>query len=211
MAADPQYDGNRNRNLGSSAQRALDMLEAKVEEVKEQEFSRMVEQVKRGRMVIGVDRGKARHFFMQIPAGAIKRETGESLAVERVLLWTVHLLGWISLFASCIVAVFGFGWWSVAFIPVAIILWMANTAKSVFPNSGLGFLSILLIAAAVAIPLQWFPNTLMAIAVFLLALSLWASRLLYVLTPPLLRGFILRNRKAYELIGKELHFKTIGE
>src|SRR2546422_9104558 len=107
------------------------------------DFDASVEGFKSGRLLIGVDRGKARHFFMQVPAAYIKERTGDSLVLERAVIWGLYLLAALSILASVVIAGFAFRWLAILVIPVIAFTYMFNMAKSVYPNSGLGVLTFL--------------------------------------------------------------------
>lgn len=87
----------------------------------ESNYDDLIRQIRNGDYFIGIDRAHARQFFTDRSLSSLQDDTGEYLFIERGVVFLSFLAGPILLLSSFYFSVIEFGWWALAFIPVAII------------------------------------------------------------------------------------------
>ncbi len=68
-------------------------------------------------------------------------------------------------------------------------------------------LSVLLALALLGFYLNWFPSNYIAWYVLLVLFALWNERLVYAAATHFIRGFVVRNRRAYEFLAPHMHLR----
>ena len=124
--------------------------------------------------------------------------TGESPRIEKSIVWLAFALGPLALIATIFLGFVAFGFWGIVMLVLCPIVYYKYISYSVAGRSRLTGISSLLIVSA-GMHFSGFldmPSVTGFVSVFLL--SLWSIRFVYVTSTTLLRGFILRNAKAYD-------------
>ena len=115
--------------------------------------------------------------------------------------------GPVSLLASFAMAVLAFNWWAALAIPVSIVIYVVLAGVSSMPKQGMARLSVLLILALLGCYLNWFPSNYVGWYVLLVSFALWNARLVYAAATYFIRGFVVRNRRAYEFLAPHIHLR----
>jgi hypothetical protein len=108
--------------------------------------------------------------------------------------------GPLFLLGAIVLSFFAFGWWGLAVAPLAIVIYFAYHGTSSLGSSRLLPITIVVVAIGVI----WFVgivgNASAVATAFLLSLSLWCSRFLYVGATTFLRFLVLRSPRAFEAL-----------
>jgi hypothetical protein len=170
-----------------------------------QDFAALREQWEGGSVSINIDRGFARQFFTDLTLSEIETRIGERPVRAWLLVFGAFLLAPTALLVTCVFAVIVLGWFSTVAIPVAVAIYITFQSSSISALSRLGIISWMLAISILAFVLFAEPSNRLGqamISVFLL--SLWALRFMYVSAPHFLRGLILRNVRAYDLVRDQI-------
>lgn len=170
------------------------------ETITDEEYRQIVDDVRGGAALIGIDRAAARKLFTEIPLSRFQTMIGEKPYVEKfvVLMWFV--LTWLLLIASFPLSYFAFGWWAAAVIPASVVIYFGFMSSGSTGGSGLGFLSSLLLATAAAAYLNALPNRYMGWYGLTFVAALWCARAVYVASTSFMRALVLRNKRSFELL-----------
>lgn len=161
-----------------------------------------------GRLWIGIDRAFARKFYTDVPLSKIAHETGETIYLEKALIWILFLSVPITFIATLVFAVLAFQWWAFLIIPICAATWLFYTSESTRGNSK-GWLISFILAIAIIVALTRIVDFYLALFFVAIALMLWATRILYLLSTFLLRCFVLRNVRAFSFLRNDIIIKTI--
>lgn len=163
------------------------------------EHADIITQESQGKLRLGIDRPYARKFYTDVPLRLVEQETGEAPYFEKVVSYACFLGSPIALLLSSIVAIFTFGWWSVAVVPLSFVTWLLYAGRSAAGTSRLFGITLVLAAVLLFHVVQ--PDARRFTSFFLLfTLSLWLHRLLYVAATVFLRSFIIRNHRAFTFV-----------
>jgi len=173
----------------------------------EGEYKDFVDRASSGALLVGIDRAIARKFYIDIPLSKIEEETGESLYVEKLVVWFTFLSAPVALLASFVLSVVAFHWWAGLAIPVSIVLYVAFLGLSSMPRGGMLGISILLALAIGALFTDVFSSAFVPWYFVAVIFSFWTSRLVYSVATAFLRSFILRNQRAFEFLGEHIHIR----
>ena len=89
-------------------------------------------QAEQGNILVRIDPVVARWFFTDTGGSAVQRQINEPIPVERTIVKALFIVAPIALFVSFYLAVRAFGWWSLAVIPLSVLVWFVeNGAASV--------------------------------------------------------------------------------
>ncbi|MDH3280933.1 MAG: hypothetical protein OEQ18_07365 [Gammaproteobacteria bacterium] len=171
------------------------------------EFQALVAKIHSGTILVGVDRSVARKFYTDVPLGRIEAETGEAPYLEKAVVFGAMIGGPLALLVSFVFAVIAFGWWAALAIPVSILIYVVFSGFSSMPRGGMGVVSVLFGLAALGIYLEWFPSQYAGRYALLVALAFWNARLVYAAATHFIRAFVVRNRRAYELLAEHIHLR----
>jgi hypothetical protein len=171
------------------------------------DFQALVARIQSGAVLVGVDRSMARKFYTDVPLSRIQAETGEAPYLEKFIVFGAMICGPLALLASFVFAVLGFSWWAALAIPVSIVVYVVFAGASSIPGGGMGGVTLLLGLAAVAIYFKWFPSQHAGWYALLVVAALWNARLVYAAATHFIRAFIVRNRRAYELLAEHVHLR----
>lgn len=169
------------------------------------EYSQLVSRAQNGTLLIGLDRAIARKFYTDVPLRHVERETGEAPYFEKMVVFVAFLGAPLALAASFILAVLAFGWWAALAIPLSAIAYILFSGQSSMPNRGMVGVTLILALVVAAALLRVFPSEYIAWYFVSLAFSFWAARLVYAAATFLLRAFVLRNKKAFEMVAPHIH------
>ena len=161
-----------------------------------------------GKVLFGLDRMVARKFFMDIPIRNIKEQTGEAPYIEMFAVWTLQIASHLALLSTWVLAFFAFGWWSALAIPVSLAIYVIFVGLSSLPGHGLLGITIALAAIVVVAAVDVFPSKAIAWYFVVLLLSLWAARSVYSASWHFVRAFVLRNRKAFEMLSSHIDIRA---
>jgi hypothetical protein len=174
------------------------------------EHQELVRREDRGHVLIGVDRVAARKFFTDSSHRKVQAVIGESLYLDRFIVKSSFVLGYVLVLLGLAASVWAFNWWAVLVLPVTIAAWSWYLAASSRGNAGVGFGLVALIAAGAA----YFLTPLSApvkICFLLLAGALFFARFTYTSSTFLLRALALRNHKAFgALEGESLVVRQVA-
>jgi hypothetical protein len=154
----------------------------------------------RDEVLIGIDRPAARTFYTNVSLSRMRELTGESPLATKAAVMAAFVCGPLFLLGAIVLAFFAFGWWALAVAPAAIVIYFMYHGTSSLGSSRL--LPITFVVAAVGV--VWLVgivgNASAVAAAFLLSLSLWCSRFLYVGATTFLRFLVLRSPRAFEAL-----------
>lgn len=173
----------------------------------ENEYKTLVEQVYSNALQIGIDRAVARRFYTHIPLYKIKEETGETPYFAKMVVWFAFLSAPVALIASFILSVLAFHWWAALAIPLSIVIYSLYYGQSSMPHGGILWISALLALAIGSIFTRIFSSHFAPWYFIAFNFSLWASRLVYIAAKMLLMAFVLRNQRAFEFMGEDIHIR----
>lgn len=172
-------------------------------------FDEVVRRARYGQLMVGVDRFFARRFYTDVSLIIVQEHTGEAPYLEKALVLGAFVGGPLALLASAVLAVLVVGWWSALAIPLGSLLWFSYYGMSSRGGARLTSVSFLLVAAAVLYALSSSENRpLWGLASLYLA-ALWLGRFVYSGSTALLRGFVLRNPKAFEWLRDHLVLREL--
>jgi hypothetical protein len=173
----------------------------------EDEYKTFVDQAYSGALLIGIDRAVARKFYTDIPLSRIEEKTGEAPYFEKMVIWFAFVTAPAALLASFVLSVIAFQWWAVLAIPISVLVYFIFSGQSSMPGGGMLGFSILLAIAIGTLFTSFFASPLAPWYFIAVTFSLWASRLLYTAATAFLRGFVLRNQRALEFMGEQIHIR----
>lgn len=165
----------------------------------DQEYAAVVADVGAGRLLVGIDAAVARKLFTQKDMESIRELTGEAPRFESAVVSAALGASWLALFASFALALTAFGSWAWVVIPVTGMIFFIYMGHASIGHQRFFFLSLLILAgiAAVVFAYPSRPVSLYALAVIA---AFWFARLTYVTATMMLRAFVLRNKRAFELL-----------
>ncbi len=163
----------------------------------EQEHRELVEAENRGSILVGVDRVYARKLYTDVPIRRIEDLTGEAVYCEKAVVWISFLGTSAALLASCTFAVLAFRWWAILAIPVVVVIWFVYSSMSARSDAKIGLISLLLVAAIAIAGFTIADRLWTNLFLIGVLLSLWLNRLVYSASTIFLRGFVLRNFRAW--------------
>ena len=175
----------------------------------ESEYKAFVEQACSGGLMIGIDRAVARKFYTDIPLSKIEEETGEAPYFEKIVVWFAFLSAPVILLASFVLSVFAFRWWAALAIPVSIVIYFIFSGQSSMPRGGMLGISVLLAIAIGSLFIDFITSSVAPWYFITFVFSLWASRLVYFAATAFLRAFVLRNQRAFEFMGENIHIREV--
>jgi len=173
----------------------------------ESEYKIFVEQAYSGALLIGIDRAVARRFYTDIPLSKIEEETGEAPYLEKMVVWFAFLSAPVALLASFVLSVLAFQWWAVLAIPLSIVVYFIFSGQASMPRGGMLDISVLLALAIGSLFTDFIASPFASWYFIAVTFSLWASRLLYCVATAFLRAFVLRNQRALEFMGENVHIR----
>ncbi|HHV61436.1 MAG TPA: hypothetical protein GXX51_02195 [Firmicutes bacterium] len=149
-------------------------------------------------ILIGIEPAVARRFFTATDPKLMRKEIGENLRAERLMVSTFFFLEFATLISGIIVSIFSLKWFSLIAIPLMIgefLLWggMASVGRQQLTGA-VAFVSCCLFIAYVlrATPFSVF------FVVF--PWPYFFARLTYWTATRYLRALVVRNKQAYELL-----------
>jgi hypothetical protein len=172
----------------------------------EDEYRQLVSQAYKGTLLIGLDRANARKFYTDIPLKNVEQQTGEVPYVEKVVVMGAFLGAPLALVASCFLGVLAFGWWAVPAIPLSLVIYFFFSMYSSVPNRWMAGITPILLTIIAATALKAFATNYVAWYFVSLALSLWLSYFVYAAATAFLRAFVLRNKKAWEMVEPDIRY-----
>ena len=173
------------------------------------DFDELVRKEAAGQLLLGVDRAFARRFYTDVPLREIEAKTGEAPYFEKAVVFLAFLGGPFTLLGSLILSVWVLGWWSGLFIPLAMLVWFGNHGDSARATARLRVISgILAICGCGFMTSYGLARSRWGLA-FTFVAALWLSRLLYVSATSFLRGFVLRNRRAWEWLHEQFVLRHV--
>jgi len=172
------------------------------------EHKDLVELENQGKLLIGVDRAMARRFYTDISLSEIKKETGESVYFEKLIIWFFFLTGPSALLASMIISLLGFNWLGLISLIICPIIYFSYSSSSVRGDSKLIGITILLFLSLGVHAFGVFSNLYITVFVSVFLFSLWCVRFLYSSSTFLLRLFVIRNKRAYEYLSDHLAIRS---
>jgi 4-hydroxybenzoate polyprenyltransferase len=178
--------------------------------VTDDEYKEFVARANAGEIAIGLDRATARKFYTDVPLFRIEEETGEKPFFEKAVVSFAIFAAPISLLASAVLAVLAFHWWAALVVPISIIVYFFYSGQSSMPRGKMLGISVLLSLAVGSIFTNIFPSGAISWYCVTGAFSLWCARLVYVAATTFLRAFILRNKRAYELMSEDIRIRDMG-
>ncbi len=173
----------------------------------DEEHQALVSRIEAGSLLIGVDRSMARKLYTDVPLSHIEAETGEAPYFEKIVVFGAFVGGPVLLLASFAMAVVAFSWWAALAIPVSIVVYFVFASASSMPKQGMAGPSVLLALALFGFYSNWLPTNYIAGYVLLVLFALWNARLVYVAGTYFVRGFVLRNRRAYEFLAPHIQLR----
>lgn len=166
----------------------------------EPEYKAIVERIRSGSLLMGIDRASARQFFTDYPISEIEAKTGEPPYCEKGIVVGAFIFAPLALLISLILAIFAFKWWAILVIVASIGLFAFYYSISSVPTkTDMWLITLLLLAAIICHLMRVIPSLLISWYFIALFSSFWASRFLYSSATVFLRSFLLRNQAAFEL------------
>lgn len=175
------------------------------------EHKQLASEFYKGSVLIGLDRMVARKFYMDLSLKHIEEQTGEAPYFEVLAVFGTVVAAHLALVASWVLSVLAFGWWSVLAIPASTLVYFLFGGHSSLPNHRLLGVSLVLVAIVIAMRLGAFPSNYVAWYCISFAFSLWAARFVYFAAGHFLRAFVLRNKKAYEMLSSYIDVKQLSQ
>lgn len=174
----------------------------------EAEHAEIIREEEEGKLLIGIDPSLARKFYTDMSIKFIESKTGEPPYLETILVYILMLGSPIALLGACALAVIHFQWWSIAIIPALMLLWIGYHVISSRGTARSGFITLVTIAVIAVhiidpLGLGW------TLFLVFAALSLWFSRTLYTASTFFLRGFVIRNYRAFDFLEDAIVIKRV--
>ena len=173
------------------------------------DFDELVRREAAGQVLLGVDRAFARRFYTDVPLREIEAKTGEAPYFEKAVVFLALVGGPITLFGSLILSTWALGWWSALFIPIAAVIWVGAHGDSARATARLRTISVIFAICGFGFTMSdGLARTRWGMALTFAA-AVWLSRLLYASATSFLRGFVLRNRRAWEWLHEQLVVRQV--
>ena len=152
-------------------------------------------------ILLGVDRPGAGKFYTQLGLEKIRELTGEAPYVETMIVWGSYLLAPLFLVGSLVLAAVALHWWTVIAAPLTLLLFLYWWTSSPLANRHSRWSALLLVAAIASV----FTSAGLFFKLWLIsaAASLFLIRFTYAAATFLLRCFVVRNSRAYDLWVKQ--------
>ncbi len=172
-------------------------------------YDKLIELEKNGKALIGVDRVMARQFYIHVPIDKIEKETGEAPYIEKIIVFSAFVLGPLSLLSSIVLGFWIFNWWGIISLIVFPIIYFWYFSTSVRGGAKMIWVSAELIVLACIYFFKIVDAHQVTGLLTAFVLSLWFVRLLYCSSTIFLRGFVIRNERAYQYLSSYLEIKSI--
>jgi len=167
-----------------------------MKELTADEHAQLINSIRQGAVLLGIDRPFARRFYTDTPLSVMKENTGEERYLEKGLVWLAFLGGPLTLLSSGILSISVLKWWDILFIPFAAITWFIYHASSSRGTARLWPVSLLLVTTYIVYSLSVVQRSLALLAMIFL-FALWCSRFLYCGSAFFLRAFVMGNWRAF--------------
>lgn len=105
---------------------------------------------RRGELSILIDKASFRQFFMHADPIQVEQRIGESILWPRRIVVTLFYAELPCVIGACVALASTFKWWSLAMIPIYVIVWFAVSCRSSMGPVRIGIPGLLLIAGIVA-------------------------------------------------------------
>lgn len=161
------------------------------------DHAQVVERARRGELLVGVDRGDARKLYTDVPISVIKEHTGEAPYAEKAIILGAFVGAPVCLVAALVLAGVLLRWWAILAIPVAVLGYIAYWGTSSRGDSRNGLMGYNVFAMAVLMVLDPLHNRAASSLVLVYVLALWLARFVYTASTSFMRGFVLRNPRAF--------------
>ena len=171
------------------------------------EYRNLIATWRAGNVLIGIDRATARQFYTDASLHKIAEETGYAPYLQKFVVRSAFFTSYLALIGSFVLSVLAFGWYATLIIPGSFFVYFVFTFLSSQPNRGMILISFLLGLSVLGLfmSLGISPVSSWYFSVYLLAL--WCSRFLYCASTTFLRMFVIRNKKAFELLGDHVEIR----
>jgi len=164
------------------------------------DHSEVVRCLDEGTILLGVDRAGARKFFTDLGLRQISHLTGEVPYIEWLVVRSSFLLAPLCVLGSLGCAVPAFHWYAILVGPLAVLLFAYWWCTSPLGNRRSGWSALLLAGAVSSVFTSAGPY--IKLWLILTTAGLFLVRLTYSAAALLLRGFVIRNPRAYDLCAK---------
>lgn len=172
----------------------------------ESEHEELRRSLERGDATLSVPRSVARQFFLRVDNASIVETTGESMVLQKSLIW-LGIIGHATLFIASLVSIgYYFGWMATVGIPLVGIFWTILAGltgdKGSMLHGSIGLAAAVLLA--VLIPIGY------AVPLILFATSLWLHRSCYMLAQYWVTSLVVRSFPAYDMLVEHIDVEDTG-
>lgn len=161
-------------------------------------YEQLVEDARKGVVLVGVDRQAARQLFTDLPLEAIQEISGESPRLTRSVALVCFFGAPILVLLGGALSFLSVGWWAILVTPAVFATWVFYKSMSVRGDAGLVLISIAAAAVIWAALASGNPSEGLYPAALLVVAGLWMERFLYWFTTRQTRALVLRSRQAFE-------------
>jgi hypothetical protein len=127
----------RNDRVKAALQEAFELSRAESRQLLGDVGQRIPEQVRSGALLLGVDRGSARHFLSDPRSDDIGRQFGVSLKSSRLIMNTLMLLEPLCGLGLIVLSFHLLGWWGVvALVALPLVIWASWKSAFVVRSRG---------------------------------------------------------------------------
>ncbi len=162
------------------------------------EFQRLNKQ---GNVLIGIDMPYAREVYLKLSYKEIYELTGERPYLSKTFIYGAFLATFALLFASIVLSIYAFSWWSLLIIPALVFVHMYNMVAASMKVRMLAP-SLLIIVLFVLLVSGIISNSLTSWSAFIFVASLYSAWALKQFPADLLRSMVTRNRLAMNAFSK---------
>lgn len=160
------------------------------------EFESLKSRITAGEASMRVSKSVSRQFFLRVTNESVKAETGESVSLQRIVIWVGALFPVFLLFAALWQIIVDFGWAATIAVPLVGVFWTVvagfTADKGGWIESTIGLVLGIGIAAITA--------SNYGVPLALITISLVVHRLSYALAQHWVERLVSQSFAAYDML-----------
>jgi len=161
-----------------------------------EQFDELRPRIEEGGVRMRVSKSIARQFFLRVENTSVRETTGESLQLEKALIWLILVTSIVLMLAALYFIVVDFGWGAAVAVPLVGIFWTVvagfTSERGDWRHGAIGL--------ALALGLAWIVPAAYGIPLALIAISLVLLRSAYDLAQHWVEDLVGRSFPAYDML-----------
>lgn len=160
------------------------------------EYESLRSRIAAGKASMRVSKSVARQFFMRVTNESVKAETGESIPLKKLVIWSGVVAPVVLLFSALWQIVIDFGWAAAIAVPLVGIFW---TVIAGFTAEKGGWIESI-VALVLGLGIAWLLPSDYGLALALLTISLIIHRISHGLAQHWVERLVGRSFAAYDML-----------